>query len=421
MKKRILFIMVLGIIAGLVILGGKYLYQYLMKQSQEPVSIMIASDMHYLSPEYRGEYFKEPFSGFDGKLTHYSPEYFDAFLAEAIEQQPDVLILSGDLTLNGSLKSHEDFIAKLSKVQEAGIDVLVIPGNHDVNSQSGDYSGEEPVVVSSVFSSGFSEMYENFGPAQALSRDENSFSYIYEVNPYLRIVMLDSNLERKCWVEASTLSWLEEQLKDAKADGADVIAVTHQNLHIHNEMLYFSYQLYNADELLALYEEYDVLCNFSGHIHIQSIVEDSTVPEVAVGSLAVAGTQYGKITYDGKTLAYTTEKTDVSAYAAANGYTDENLLDFNNHSIWYFEEVARLQAYEHFADSGLSQEDITLLAETYAKINSAYFMGESIDTSTLSEGLAMWETQKDNFIYKYIQTMLMETSTDNQNLTIEIN
>lgn len=425
MKKRILFTTILGILAALVMLGGQYFYRQLMRQSQEPVSMIIASDIHYLSPEYRGEYFKEPSAIFDGKLTHYSPEYFDAFLAEVVEKEPEVLILSGDITLNGSIKSHEEVVEKLTAVQEAGVDVVVIPGNHDVKSTAGDYTPKEPVIVESASSEDFMKMYESFGPAQALSRDETTFSYIYEVTPYLRLLMIDTNCVTKCSVQSSTLEWMEKELKEAKAKGIDIIAVTHQNLHIHNELLYFSYQLYNYDELLALYEKYDVKLNLSGHIHVQSIVSDIsqpeiTIPEVAVGALSVGGTPYGELSYDGKEISYNTIKTDVSSYTKEQGWTDENLLDFNNYSTWYFEEVGRLQTLSGYEESDLSAEDVTLLADTFAKINSAYFVGDYIDTSTISEGITLWNQQENGFFYQYIQSMLKENDVENQKIIISV-
>ena len=199
-----------------------------------------------------------------------------------------------------------------------------------------------------------------------------------------------------------------------------MIAVTHQNLHIHNELLYFSYQLYNADELLALYEKYDVTLNLSGHIHIQSVVDNATIPEIAVGSLAISGTPYGEVTYDGRKITYVTQKTNVSAYAAEQNFTDKNLQNFNDYSTWYFEEVGRLQIYESFAESHLSEKEKTLLADTFAKVNSSYFLGESFDSNNFSEGIALWQTQKDDFTLKYIETMLESAVEDNQNLVIDL-
>lgn len=418
MKKRILFYCVLGVLSVLVTIGGRILHRNILKQTQEPISMIIASDIHYLSPDYRGEYFKEPSAMFDGKLVHYSSEYFDAFLSEVIEKHPQVLILSGDITLNGSLKSHEEVTSKLEKVQEAGTTVLVIPGNHDLHVTAGDYSPEEPVSVPSTYAENFCEMYENFGPAQASSRDSESFSYIYEASPYLKILMLDTNTLSKGFVADSTLLWIEDELKKAKSAGADVIAVSHQNLHIHSDLLYFSYQLYNADDLFALFEKYDVDLNLSGHIHIQSVVTESTVPEIAVGALSICKTPYGEIVYDGKTIQYTTSYTDVSAYAKEQGFTDENLLNFENYSTYYFEEVGRLQNYASFEETELTEDEKTLLADTFAEINALYFLGQPYNKEDFSEGIALWRTQKDDFTLKYIESMLKESDVDNQNVTI---
>ena len=375
MKRKIILFLVITLGVLTLCISSIHLFHQYKKQTQSPTSIIVASDIHYLSPEYRGEYFKEPSALFDGKLTHYSPEYFDAFLAEIAQKKPQILILSGDITLNGSTKSHEEVIEKLKNLQALGIQILVIPGNHDVNSIAGDYTPFEPIVVESTSEEDFMNMYENFGPSQAISRDSKTFSYMYEANPFLRILMLDTNSLSKGSVHTDTLAWIEVQLKNAKKAGTDVIAVTHQNLHIHNKLLYFSYQLYNADELLKLYETYDVKLNLSGHIHVQSIVSnttaaDITIPEIAVGSLAIPGTPYGEIIYDGKTISYQTQKTDVSSYAASQNWTDDNLLNFKQYSTWYFKEVGRLQNYESFSELELSESEKELLANTFSDINN---------------------------------------------------
>ena len=312
------------------------------------------------------------------------------------------------------------------KKQDSGTQVLVIPGNHDVNSTAGDYTPSEPVIVENASGEDFMNMYENFGPMQALSHDEKNFSYIYEATPYLRLLLLDTNSLSKGSVSADTLTWVETQLKAAKRAGADVIAITHQNLHIHNELLYFSYQLFNATELLALYETYDVKLNLSGHIHVQSIVSDITesditIPEIAVGSLAIPGTPYGELTYDGKTIRYQTEKTVVSAYASSHKWSDENLLNFNQYSTWYFKEVGRLQNYEKFSELDMSEAEKDLLANTFSDINNYYFMGQKFNPQEFSDGIALWKKQESGFVSRYIETMLQEAEVDNQTLVIDLN
>ena len=401
-------------------LCGFKVFHLMQKPSQPPVTMMIATDMHLLAKDYTGDYFYEPSAIFDGKMIHYSNEYLDAFLAEVLEQRPNLLILSGDLTLNGDIKSHEELISRLNAIQQAGIQVLVIPGNHDVGTSSADYSAEpEPILVESLLANGFSTYYENFGLKQSLSRDTASCSYIYEASPTLRIIMLDTNTGVKGKIHSDTLSWLENELQSAQQAGVNVISVSHQNLHIHSPLLYFSYQFYNADELYKLYEKYNVAVNISGHIHIQSIVQDK-VPEIAVGALSVPDSNYGVLVYDENNLKYTTHSTDVAGYAKSQGWSNPDLLNYKDYCRSYFEGVAIKQTYNAFQDSLLSQADLELLAKTYSQINSAYFAGDNIDETKFADGLTLWRKQTDSFILKYIESMLEETQTNNRTITIEL-
>ena len=72
--------------------------------------------------------------GGDGRVLLYSWEILDAFIEDMKEKDPDLLLLSGDLTLNGEKASHEELAALLEELDEEGITTLVIPGNHDINN-----------------------------------------------------------------------------------------------------------------------------------------------------------------------------------------------------------------------------------------------------------------------------------------------
>ncbi len=374
---------------------------------QEPVTFLVANDLHYLSPTLLGDghAFSTPHSFFDGKAIHYSAAITDAFLAEVTQMQPKALILAGDLTLNGAQASHEELTEKLQAVKSSGVDVLLIPGNHDVDRTAGDYSGETPVEVPHLTSAEFAELYAPLLPDGLVSRDADSFSCIYQASEKLWILMLDTNLNGQGFVKDNTLTWLESQLKTAKRQGIRVVSVTHQNLYAHSELLSFGYTLYNADKLLELYEKYKVRCNLSGHIHIQSI-KDEPVPEIVTGSLSITGNRYGQLVSDGRQLTYTARSADVADYAQAAGLSNENLLDFDTYGTWYFEEVARNQAREALAEQGLTTDQVELLAETYAVINSTYFRGDPIDQAPFAQGLDLWR-QHSSFISTYIDSMLI--------------
>lgn len=375
------------------------------RKLEEPIEFIIANDIHYISPTLLGdgEFFRNPTGRADGKVVHYITDITDAFIAEVIEKKPQALILAGDLTLNGALVSHTELANKLAEVKNAGIDVLVIPGNHDFDKTAVDYSGDSLKEAEGSSASDFYEIYDPLLP-ETVSREEGTFSYIYEASEDLWVLMLDTNTYAECYVMESTFKWAEEQLQIARESGIDVIAVSHQNIYEHSDLLSFGYQLYNGTNLQSLYEKYSVICNFSGHIHVQSII-DGDLPEIATSSLAVTGLHYGKITYNGKMLNYSAETLGVAKEA-------EGYADFSEYATYFFEKIAIGQAHDALGDSGLSGSEIELMAKTYAEINSAYFEGKKIDPKSYAEGIDLWRTKSDSFISRYIDSMLENTKKE---------
>jgi len=372
----------------------------------EPVVIWTATDLHYIAPSMMGDYFTDPPAGGDGKAVCYAPDITRAFLEQAAKEQPDLLILSGDLTLNGAHQSHKELTELLHALQAQGVQVLTMAGNHDVDGACADYStfnGETLQTMPGLTSDEYKELYAPFGWNQAISRDEESLSYVYQVHPRLRILMLDANCYGKGYAKYSTLRWAEAQLKAARLAGARVIGVSHQNLYAHNSMLSFGYQLYNAADLQEVYDRNRVLCNLTGHIHVQSIVQ-GRVPEIATSSLSVAGSHFGELVYDGRTLTYQARETQ--------------LPDLADEVLWYFEEVARRQTYTSFAQSDLTTQQVDLLADTFARINSAYFSGQPINEADFTEGLALWR-QQGGFVCRYIDTMLAAGKNNHLSIIIE--
>ncbi len=392
------------------------------RKLDEPIELIIANDIHYISPSLLsedGSIAEGAQYSRDGKVVHYVSEITDAFLSEVIEKKPKALLIAGDLTLSGARTSHDELVGKLTAVKEAGVDILVIPGNHDVDKTAVDYSGEELKETESLDSTGYAELYAPLMP-DTVSRDSESQSFVYEAGEKLWVLMLDTNIYGQGFAKDSTLEWTEEMLSKAQSEGIDVIAVSHQNLYAHSDMLSFGYQMYNADKLIELYKKYGVVCNFSGHIHIQSIIDDEELPEIATSALSITGLHYGKITYNGKQIEYSAESVNVSAYAESIGAADENLLRFTDYATEFFESTAMSSAKDSLVGQGLSEADIDLMANTYAKINSAYFEGRAIDASLYEDGLALWRSKSDSFIARYIESMLSTCAKDHRQITIKL-
>ncbi len=411
MKRKVItiamiLVLIIAIITGVMVFRNK--------DNKAPVKIITATDVHYLSPKLtdKGNAFWNTINNSDGKVIQYIDEMMSAFSDDVISATPDVLILSGDLTFNGEKASHEDLAKKLSVIQESGVQVLVIPGNHDINNSSSvKFAGDEYEYVDSVTADEFKEIYADFGINQAESVDENSLSYIYKVNSDLCILMLDTNAYGKNFVQDETYEWLESQLKKAKRKNIQVLAVSHQNLLAHNSLFTFGYQLYDANELLELYNKYDVTLNLSGHIHMQHISTDG-ITEIATSSLAVAPNQYGMIDFNSNGFNYTTKSVDVSAWTEKNSIDNRDLLSFAEYSENFFKDTSKNQIISRFENSKISEEEKTLLAETFADINSSYFAGVPINQTDYKIGIELWQKQDNDFMLNYINSILDDSSSN---------
>ena len=303
-------------------------------------------------------------------------------------------------------------------MREAGIPVYVIPGNHDLYSYaSASFSGDAYTRVSSVTAEEFAEIYRDFGFDAAFSRDPYSLSYIAEPVPGLRLLMLDVNTQfMKGAVTQNTFAWLEGALQKAQADGAKVIAVSHQNLYAHSGLLSKGFVIDNAALLCSLYKRYGVSVNLSGHIHMQhTAVGSGGLPEIAASSLAVSPCQYGVLEITGSAAQYRTEAVDVAAWAEANGKPDENLLHFGAYAAAFFAATTLRQAAAQLG----SNPDASAMATWLAGLNAAYFSGRMDTVDPASEMAARWMSA-GTFFGQYVQSILSEEPRDHTRLTFSL-
>ena len=60
-----------------------------------------------------------------------SEEITDIVIDEVIEKHPDVLIMTGDNTNSGNPDEVDKLTAKLQRLRDEGIEIIVTTGNHD--------------------------------------------------------------------------------------------------------------------------------------------------------------------------------------------------------------------------------------------------------------------------------------------------
>ena len=384
--------------------------------------IITATDLHYISPVLtdQGEYFTRLVTYADGKAMPCIEEIAEAFAYRVIQEAPDLLILSGDLTFNGAVRSHTDMASKLSRIEKAGIPVLVIPGNHDIGrSAAAMFRGNSYIRVPSPDAELFRRIYRDFGPDEAESRDPVSGSYTWRAREDLLILMLDTNSGAENALPEASFAWLEDVLSASRGRGERIIAVSHQNLYIHNKAYFRGVVIDNAPRTAALYEKYGVLLNLSGHMHMQHLEEDYGVPDMATSSLAVYPHHYGLIRALEEGLVYEARDLDVSAWARERGAEDQRLLDFSRWSRTFFEETMERQAAARTAVlKDFTKAEKKKMAEAMVRVTSAYFRGEPLDMKEIREAMDLWNRVPGTGYSAYVESIRKDLEKDHRYLEI---
>ena len=380
--------------------------------AEDELLIIHATDMHFLSPQLTdyGEAFMEIVRAADGKVTHYTPELMQAFVSDMLTLKPDAVILSGDLTLNGAEESHRELAEILLPLKQAGIAVLVLPGNHDTGTDAYRFGVDGAEVIAGTEDERFDDLYAGFGYDEAISRDSASMSYLAGISENVWCLLIDVNANGTYGtVQKDTLAWAEEQLIRAGEENKTVIAVTHQSLLQHSRLFSFGYMINNSTSLLDLFETYQVRLNLSGHLHMQHIAHSGSVTEIAGSSLAVSPNQYGVIRMEGsRLLDYSTQPVDVAAWAKENGQTNPDLLQFASYSAAFFDQTSLGQPEEMLAALGIDEAEIEQMTELAVRLNREYFAGAR-KASEADQAIELWHKHlPDQFLTRYLQSILDE-------------
>ncbi len=288
-----------------------------LKSAVAKFKIAVVSDIHYMdqtllpeTPEDNPDFQTLLFNSYN-KMIELSEPIFDEAISELRREKPDVLLITGDLANNGELTNHEIVKNKLQKLAENGTQVLVIPGNNDINSPDAkSYSGTGSSVVPVVSPAEFAALYGDFGYNDALYRDVNSLSYIFQVRENLWILGIDACIyspayKRSGSIKTGTMIWIQEKMVEANEKGITVLAMMHHGIAEHytgqstlikgdvvNDFSNVSISLMNAGIKLV----------FTGHSHANDIVEVSgngnSIWDIETGSLATPISPYRVLTID---------------------------------------------------------------------------------------------------------------------------
>jgi 3',5'-cyclic AMP phosphodiesterase CpdA len=329
----------------------------------------------------------------DRKLIRESEAILDATI-ESILKEKDVqfVIIPGDLTKDGEKKSHHLFAKKLKKLEKAGVEAYVIPGNHDINNPHAyRYYGDNEIPVPYVSPKKFKTIYKKYGYKEALYEDPNSLSYVAEPVPGLWLIAMDPCIYDNNIAEGKpvtggefkteTLAWILARIGDGKAAGKQMIGMMHHGVIEHytgQSILFADYVV--KDWLIVAPQLATAGLNvvFSGHYHSNDVTKmefgGNFMLDVETGSLVTYPCPYRVVT-----LSSDNELGIESRFIEAIDY-DTGGLPFPAYAEAYLTEgLTGIAYFMLITDYGLPEGEPTLtMAMQLADAFKAHYAGDEL-------------------------------------------
>lgn len=409
----------------------------------ENLNIWIVTDTHYLSPDLfdDGEAFARMQATSAGKDLEHVPDMMEALVWEAAKEQPDLLIVSGDLTFNGEYQSLVELAAFFERIEKNGTQVSVIPGNHDIHSGwARKFEGEEMAVVEQATPEDFQQIFADYGYDLAISKDPESLSYVMEPKAGFPFLMIDTNIysETKSTkapktegrIKEETYAWLDEYFALQEEHLQTIQLVGHHPLLNHTGRLGGGFILENAEDATDYFAGKGVQTSFAGHIHAQDISEatDREAPfyEVVTGALSIFPNAIGEITLTNEELAYQRKTLDIEGWAEVTGVEAPELLAYTQTSHDLFKRDGENLALQMMFEEQWHEEIYEEAVMDYVgKMNVRFFSGEDYveDERSLGEwtshaGYQIIQQNSDNFLKKYTNQLLQDKNLDDRHIVI---
>jgi 3',5'-cyclic AMP phosphodiesterase CpdA len=317
--------------------------------SVHELNLAVVSDIHYMDPSLlsngaeNGIAFQDYLNA-DPKLIQYSDAITKDVVARLLAEKPALLLIPGDLTKDGELVSHQSLVALLQPLRTAGIRVLVVPGNHDINNpEAAAYDGDVATPTSSISALDFATLYDDFGYGDALYRDPNSLSYVIAApHPNLWILAIDDNKYADNTtiaivggnIKDATHEWILQRLEEAKQKGIRVFAMMHHGMVEHfasQNDLDPGYVTDNWEIHATAFMDAGLEVIFTGHYHANDITsytnDNKALYDVETGSQSNPPLPYRVGTFEGKTLKIESRYTTTISTALPGGL---DLVTYSN-------------------------------------------------------------------------------------------
>ncbi len=244
------------------------------------LTFTVLTDTHYYSKEIgtSGKAYDSADSKSQKLLSDSSTVLETAFSQLASDKSSDIVLISGDVTNNGELCSHKEFISMLRDLKNKGKRVYVITATHDFRESgyTDGFCGDNKTQVPTALREQLFDMYREFGPDEAIAVHRESMSYVIQLCEGYRLFALndDSNLNGKSGFSDECFEWISERVREAREENQFIIAMTHHPLIAPSpiyEMIGRGDMLGDYDKRIEQLADLGVQFMFTGHTHIHNI------------------------------------------------------------------------------------------------------------------------------------------------------
>ena len=297
-----------------------------------------------------------------------------SFFKRAKQINPEFILIPGDLTRNGNKEQHVYTANLLKKFQdESGIQVYVVPGNHD-------YYNCTPTE--------FKDYYKHFGFSQSVTVDENTASYVIDLDSKYRLIAVDSAKPNGDGdnLTLTLYRWIKTQATMAKQMGKKVLLMMHHPLLEHIPMgriLMSDFVVKNTDLAAERFCTWGIEFVFTGHEHGNDIAKytglnGKTVYDILTTSLTSYPLEFRQVNLDSVSLKSKIHQIDKCDFSSLiGGYTQEQLgmmrTDYSAYALGCFKQAIEKKILKFVSsgsikkklklDGGLLVEEINSLME----------------------------------------------------------
>lgn len=290
---------------------------------ENPFSFYLVADTHFFEPSLgaSGEKYDEYMKREQMCLAENSAIADAAFEKIKADKSTDIIIIPGDLVKNGEKASHISFIKRLEELKKSGKKIYVTTALHDFEDNPRGYKGNEYIAVEGTKRSELPELYRDFGFGDAVAFDDESYSYVAQINEKVRMIAIncDGDEKRKGYISERLLGWIKKQVQKAEKDGCFVFAVNHYPILPACPVFEFVEDAKVGDykETAEFLADIGINIIFTGHMHIQSIKKyvskkGNELYDVCTSALVGSPAKYRKVefTSDDKVVIATLDVPD---------------------------------------------------------------------------------------------------------------